>query len=157
MRKGLTLIEILVVIAIILMVVFLILPALGLNRQKNTFVAEVVRKYEVTQNDSTTTNNQTFNTVTTKRLVDLRRPGSGFVETCENVDDAFAGKNNSGTIHANLLEGNFYQITTIGSRNETMSWYPNIIEIQKVINPTYKAVPAEAPAPQPQPQPKMPQ
>ena len=100
---------------------------MAFSRQENTFTAEVMRKYEITSGTTEGT--------TTIRLVDLRRPGASFVETCSNVDDLFAGKNNSGTIHGNLLEQHFYQIKTIGERNEAWSLYPNIITIQEVPRP----------------------
>ena len=134
-RNAFTLVELLVVIAILGILAVLVCGGIGgclMSNQSGEgnawteqppFTAEVIRKYEVHNEDST------------YYRVDVRRQGSGMVETLQNIDDPFHGKYNSATIHANLLEGDWYVFKTRGVRNEGWSMFPNIEEATRTTPP----------------------
>lgn len=127
MKKGLTLVEVLVIIAILGILFCLILggtQSFWNNKKQETFVAEVIRKYEVVTRNS--------DVVRTVYRVDVKRPGTDFIETLINEDDMFQGKNNSATIHANLLEHHHYEFKTRGVRSEAWSMFPNIEHIKEI-------------------------
>lgn len=88
----------------------------------------MIRKYERNESDGDGGS-------TTIYRVEVRREGSDFVETLNNVDDVFQGKLNSATVYANLLEGEWYQFKVRGIRNETWSMFPNIEQVSKVSKP----------------------
>ncbi len=50
----------------------------------------------------------------------------GNVATFEITDSWVAGRFNSSDVYAAIKVGNIYTFTVGGSRNELMSWYPNI-------------------------------
>lgn len=119
-----TLIEILIILSIFAVIFSLTFK--GCNSgysQVETFDAQVLRKYEV--------NSGKF----TVYRVDVRRSNSSFVETLTNEDDWFQKKYNSATLHANLIETNWYRFETRGVRNERWSHFPNIITSTKIESP----------------------
>lgn len=125
-NKGLTLVELLVIIAILGILFCLVLGGTQSvwNNTEETFIAEVVRKYEVVTRNS--------DVVRTVYRVDVKRPGTDFIETLINEDNMFQGKNNSATIHANLLEHHQYEFKTRGKRSEAWSMFPNIEHIKEI-------------------------
>lgn len=118
-NKRFTLVELLIVLSIILTIFSIGYGALGgriFNRQRETFTAKVVRKYEYNRGERGSV-----------YRIDLQRPGSKFVETVENHDERLQGKWNSATVQANLTEGQWYQLDTVGVRNEYFSMFPNLV------------------------------
>ena len=56
----------------------------------------------------------------------------GNIATFEITDSWIAGRFNSSDVYAAIKVGNTYTFTVGGSRNEFMSWYPNIYEYKLV-------------------------
>ncbi len=56
----------------------------------------------------------------------------GNVATFEITDSWVAGRFNSSDVYADIKVGNIYTFTVGGSRNELMSWYPNIYEYELI-------------------------
>ena len=56
----------------------------------------------------------------------------GNIATFEITDSWIAGRFNSSDVYAAIKVGNTYKFTVGGSRNEFMSWYPNIYEYKLV-------------------------
>ena len=56
----------------------------------------------------------------------------GNIATFEITDSLIAGRFNSSDVYAAIKVGNTYTFTVGGSRNEFMSWYPNIYEYKLV-------------------------
>ena len=120
-KRNFTLLELIIVVAIFGVLGSVIYGNTGgriWNRGSETFTAKVVRKYEYTRN-----NNSVFR-------IDVQRTGSETIETIENYDEWYQGKWNSATIQANLIEGQSYQLSTVGIRNEYFSYFPNLIDTQ---------------------------
>lgn len=124
MRRGFTLIELLVVVAIIAILVLLAYGGIGAWSNSSfteEFDAKVIRKFEY---------NHGGDTGGTEFRVDVQRRGSPTVETLTNQDDRWNDdKVNSGTIQANLIEGDWYHFRVRGQRNESWSLYPNIRDV----------------------------
>lgn len=56
----------------------------------------------------------------------------GNIATFEIIDSLIAGRFNSSDVYAAIKVDNTYTFTVGGSRNEFMSWYPNIYEYKLV-------------------------
>lgn len=56
----------------------------------------------------------------------------GNIATFEITDSMVAGRFNSSDVYAAIKVGKTYNFTVGGSRNEFMSWYPNIYEYKLV-------------------------
>ena len=56
----------------------------------------------------------------------------GNIATFEITDSLIAGRFNSSDVYAAIKVDNTYTFTVGGSRNEFMSWYPNIYEYKLV-------------------------
>ena len=56
----------------------------------------------------------------------------GNIATFEITDSLIAGRFNSSDVYAAIKVGNTYTFTVGGSRNEFMSWYPNIYEYKLI-------------------------
>lgn len=56
----------------------------------------------------------------------------GNIATFEITDSLIAGRFNSSDVYAAIKVDNIYTFTVGGSRNEFMSWYPNIYEYKLV-------------------------
>lgn len=57
---------------------------------------------------------------------------NGEVLVFENTDTFIRGKWNSSNVQGSLLEGNTYKVTVVGYRIPFLSWYENIIAVEKV-------------------------
>ena len=57
---------------------------------------------------------------------------NGEIYTFEITDSFLGGRFNSSDVYAAIKVGNTYTFTVGGSRNEFMSWYPNIYEYELV-------------------------
>lgn len=56
----------------------------------------------------------------------------GNIATFEITDSWISGRFNSSDVYAAIKVGNTYTFTVGGSRNEFMSWYPNIYEYKLI-------------------------
>ena len=140
MRKGFTLIEMLVVVAIIAILVALVAGGIGgcgvkspsgesYYDMKTTGVFQCVKTYTYTSGGGGKTS-----AVTSKR-VDLRPLEGGDVITVACDDDWSADIRNSATLYAQFEEKNWYEITYIGFRDEYYSYFPLVKSVRKVDAP----------------------
>jgi prepilin-type N-terminal cleavage/methylation domain-containing protein len=108
-RRAFTLIELLIVFAIICVLVALMLPFLGFtgSRQTDTFIAKVVRRYEKTET--------IVDNVSSVFRVEVQKKGSERIEVLENRYDWWHKEQDSATLQANLIEGHTYEFTTRGT------------------------------------------
>lgn len=86
-----------------------------------------MRKVSVTVTDKAVKNNGNNG----KYLI-FTEDSKGNVATFEVTDSWLAGRFNSSDVYAAIKIGNTYIFTVGGSRNELMSWYPNIYEYEVV-------------------------
>jgi len=124
MKKGFTLLELLIVVTILAILLALVFGGRLGNNVKQEFTAEVVRKYE------TTVHNGSIN-VTTYR-VEVQRINNGVkveeIEVLNNIDSDWDDKQGSATLQANLIPGQTYRFHTIGERRDNYGQLPNIIQ-----------------------------
>ena len=66
-----------------------------------------------------------------KYLIFVEIEGEDEVQVFEITDNWIEGKLNSSTIYGNIKVGETYTFTIKGSRNEMLSWYPNISKVEK--------------------------
>lgn len=57
---------------------------------------------------------------------------NGLPSTYEITDSLLKGRFNSSDVYAGIKVGNTYTFTVGGSRNEFLSWYPNIYEYELI-------------------------
>ena len=66
-----------------------------------------------------------------KYLIFVKIEGEDEIQVFEITDNWVEGKLNSSTIYGNIKVGKTYTFTIKGSRNEMLSWYPNISKVEK--------------------------
>ena len=66
-----------------------------------------------------------------KYLIFVKIEGKDEIQVFEITDNWVEGKLNSSTIYGNIKVGKTYTFTIKGSRNEMLSWYPNISKVEK--------------------------
>ena len=66
-----------------------------------------------------------------KYLIFVKIEGEDEIQVFEITDNWVEGKLNSSTIYGNIKVGETYTFTIKGSRNEMLSWYPNISKVEK--------------------------
>lgn len=59
---------------------------------------------------------------------------NGNSQVFEITDNILAGRFNSSDVYAEIEIGKTYKFTVGGSRNQVMSWYPNIYSFEEVKN-----------------------
>lgn len=64
-------------------------------------------------------------------LIFVEIEGEDEVQVFEVTDNWIEGKINSSTIYGNIKVEETYTFTIKGSRNEMLSWYPNISKVEK--------------------------
>lgn len=127
-RKAFTLVELLVCIVIIVILASLLITALGRSSwsdKTETFKAQCVKTYtqRVGYGDS----------ATDSKRVDLRREGKTIVETVTCDDDWLNDVRNSGTLYGQFEAGEWYEVTTIGYRDEYWSYFPNVTAVRRIV------------------------
>lgn len=109
----------------ILLAVVIAIGAIGITAASvlnvNEYVVLVTDKERVVSKDSTDS----------KYLVYCEEE-DGTIHVFENTDTIWRGKWNSSDIQAKLKSGCFYKITVVGYRVPFLSWYQNIISVEKV-------------------------
>lgn len=119
MKKGFTVIELLVVLAIIAVLAALLYPVFGRSKvPQPVFPAQVIRKYDVQHS----LNRQTY----TVLHVDVKRKGSSTIEplTTESYE-----------VFANLLENKWYDFHTTGVRDTKWDHFPMIVSVDEITDP----------------------
>ena len=66
-----------------------------------------------------------------KYLIFVKIEGEEEIQVFEITDNLVEGKLNTSTIYGNIKVGETYTFTIKGSRNEMLSWYPNISKAEK--------------------------
>ena len=115
--------EIFCVLGVIIIVIICLLTSCGHTIDRNSNEREVVGT--VTEKTVKRTDNQD------KYLVFVEVEGEDEVQVFEITDNLVEGKLNSSTIYGNIKIGETYTFTIKGSRNEMLSWYPNISKVEK--------------------------
>lgn len=127
MRKGLTLIELLVVLSIIAVILFFCFRGCSGGPTGKSwgetithYKARCVKTYTVV----------VFEDASSKR-VDLKtESGERITVTCD--DDIFNGINNSATFYSQFEDDHWYQVSTIGWRDEFWSRFPNVKSVREI-------------------------
>lgn len=108
-------------------VIGIIVIALGVSIYRPFNKASDMREVTVTVTDKAVKNSNDDS----KYLI-FTEDEDGNVATFEITDSWIAGRFNSSDVYAAIKVGNTYTFTVGGSRNELMSWYPNIYEYKLV-------------------------
>lgn len=148
-RQGFTIIELLVVLAIVAIMVALIVGGLGLVFHKdpvtgkkyfdltNTKVYRCVKTYTVTSGDDDSTS--------TSKRVDLKEIQNGtevgIVQTFSVDDNYWADVSNSATLFGQFESGKYYSVTTIGYRKEGYGgFFPLVQSVLETSDPVVKRI-----------------
>ena len=115
--------EIFCVLGVIIIVIICLFTSCGHTIDRNSNEREVVGT--VTEKTVKRTDDQD------KYLIFIEVEGEDEVQVFEITDNLAEGKLNSSTIYGNIKVGEPYTFTIKGSRNEMLSWYPNISKVEK--------------------------
>ena len=121
--NNLTGFEIFCVLGMIIVVIICLLTSCGHTIDRNSNEREVVG----------TVTEKTVKKIDTqdKYLIFVKIEGEEEIQVFEITDKWVEGKLNSSTIYGNIKVGETYTFTIKGSRNEMLSWYPNISKVEK--------------------------
>ena len=121
--NNLTGFEIFCVLGMIIVVIICLLTSCGHTIDRNSNEREVVG----------TVTEKTVKKIDTqdKYLIFVKIEGEDEIQVFEITDNWVEGKLNSSTIYGNIKVGKTYTFTIKGSRNEMLSWYPNISKVEK--------------------------
>ena len=121
--NNLTGFEIFCVLGMIIVVIICLLTSCGHTIDRNSNEREVVG----------TVTEKTVKRIDTqdKYLIFVKIEGEDEIQVFEITDNWVEGKLNSSTIYGNIKVGKTYTFTIKGSRNEMLSWYPNISKVEK--------------------------
>ena len=111
------------ILGMIIIVIICLLTRCGHTIDRNSNEREVVGT--VTEKTVKRTDNQD------KYLIFVEVESEDEVQVFEITDNLIEGKLNSSTIYGNIKIGEIYTFTIKGSRNEMLSWYPNISKVEK--------------------------
>lgn len=123
MHNDITCFEIFCFLGMIAAIIICLLTSCGHTIDRNSNEREVVGI--VTEKTVKRTDNQD------KYLIFVEIEGEDEVQVFEITDNLIEGKLNSSTIYGNIKVGKTYTFTIKGSRNEMLSWYPNISKVEK--------------------------
>lgn len=112
---------------LIVIVIGFIVISLGISIYRPFNKASDMREVTVTVTDKTVKNSSDDS----KYLI-FTEDKDGNVATFEITDSWIAGRFNSSDVYAAIKIGNTYTFKVGGSRNELMSWYPNIYEYKLI-------------------------
>ena len=121
--NNLTGFEIFCVLGMIIVVIICLLTSCGHTIDRNSNEREVVGT--VTEKTVKRSDKQD------KYLIFVKIEGEEEIQVFEITDNWVEGKLNSSTIYGNIKVGKTYTFTIKGSRNEMLSWYPNISKVEK--------------------------
>ena len=115
--------EIFCVLGVIIIVIICLFTSCGHTIDRNSNEREVVG----------TVTEKTVKKIDTqdKYLIFVKIEGEDEIQVFEITDNWIEGKLNSSTIYGNIKVGKTYTFTIKGSRNEMLSWYPNISKVEK--------------------------
>ena len=115
--------EIFCVLGVIIIVIICLFTSCGHTIDRNSNEREVVG----------TVTEKTVKKIDTqdKYLIFVKIEGEDEIQVFEITDNWIEGKLNSSTIYGNIKVGETYTFTIKGSRNEMLSWYPNISKVEK--------------------------
>ena len=111
------------ILGMIIIVIICLLTSCGHTIDRNSNEREVIGT--VTEKTVKRTDDQD------KYLIFVEVEGEDEVQVFEITDNLVEGKLNSSTIYGNIKIGETYTFTIKGSRNEMLSWYPNISKAEK--------------------------
>ena len=112
-------------VTVIFIIAIVIVLGVGIYRPFNK--VSDMRDVTVTVTDKTVKNDGDDG-----KYVIFTEDKDGNIATFEITDSLIAGRFNSSDVYAAIKVGNTYTFTVGGSRNEFMSWYPNIYEYKLV-------------------------
>ena len=115
--------EIFCVLGVIIIVIICLFTSCGHTIDRNSNEREVVGT--VTEKTVKRSDKQD------KYLIFVKIEGEEEIQVFEITDNWVEGKLNSSTIYGNIKVGKTYTFTIKGSRNEMLSWYPNISKVEK--------------------------
>ena len=121
--NNLTGFEIFCVLGMIIVVIICLLTSCGHTIDRNSNEREVVGT--VTEKTVKRSDKQD------KYLIFVKIEGEEEIQVFEITDNWVEGKLNSSTIYGNIKVEETYIFTIKGSRNEMLSWYPNISKVEK--------------------------
>ena len=115
--------EIFCVLGAIIIVIICLFTSCGHTIDRNSNEREVVG----------TVTEKTVKRIDTqdKYLIFVKIEGEDEIQVFEITDNWVEGKLNSSTIYGNIKVGKTYTFTIKGSRNEMLSWYPNISKVEE--------------------------
>ena len=115
--------EIFCVLGVIIIVIICLFTSCGHTIDRNSNKREVIGT--VTEKTVKRSDKQD------KYLIFVKIEGEEEIQVFEITDNWVEGKLNSSTIYGNIKVGKTYTFTIKGSRNEMLSWYPNISKVEK--------------------------
>ena len=115
--------EIFCVLGVIIIVIICLFTSCGHTIDRNSNEREVVGI--VTEKTVKRSDKQD------KYLIFVKIEGEDEIQVFEITDNWVEGKLNSSTIYGNIKVEETYTFTIKGSRNEMLSWYPNISKVEK--------------------------
>ena len=121
--NNLTGFEVFCIIGMIIVVIICLFTSCGHTIDRNSNEREVVGT--VTEKTVKRSDKQD------KYLIFVKIKGEDEIQVFEITDNWIEGKLNSSTIYGNIKVGKTYTFTIKGSRNEMLSWYPNISKVEK--------------------------
>ena len=121
--NNLTGFDIFCILGVIIMIIICLFTSCGHTIDRNSNEREVVG----------TVTEKTVKKIDTqdKYLIFVKIEGEDEIQVFEITDNWVEGKLNSSTIYGNIKVGKTYTFTIKGSRNEMLSWYPNISKVEK--------------------------
>lgn len=121
--NNLTGFEVFCIIGMIIVVIICLFTSCGHTIDRNSNEREVVGT--VTEKTVKRSDKQD------KYLIFVKIEGEEEIQVFEITDNWVEGKLNSSTIYGNIKVGETYTFIIKGSRNEMLSWYPNISKVEK--------------------------